>query len=273
MPYKNILVHLADDPRNEQRLKVAISLADQHESHLTALYTVITPVLPAHVIAYVPTDIIEKQKTELRALAATAREKFEAACEKAGVSYEWRQDEGDPVDLLAMHSRYADICIIGQPDPDNPIPTMETLPHELVLISGRPVLVVPYAGKFNKVGSRVLIAWNATRESTRAVHDALPILKGAKKAIVFSVNPSKRDHIPGADIAAHLARHGVKVEASHTVANDIDVGDALLAAASDRGVDLIVMGSWGHSRMRELVMGGATHELLEQMTVPVLLSH
>jgi nucleotide-binding universal stress UspA family protein len=166
------------------------------------------------------------------------------------------------------------LAVVGQPDESEELPpAIATLPHVLVLTAGRPVLVVPYAGKFAKIGTRVLIAWNASREAVRAVNDAMPILQRAKKVIVLSVNPTKKDHIPGADIAAHIARHGCKVEATHTVAKDIEVGDALLGAITDYGADLLVMGAWGHSRMRELVLGGATRELMGQMTVPVLLSH
>jgi nucleotide-binding universal stress UspA family protein len=127
------------------------------------------------------------------------------------------------------------------------------------------------------MGRNVLVAWNGSREATRAVNDALPILERAEKVTVLAVNPRKGggDHgdIPSADIALHLARHGVKAEASQTVSNELEVGDTILSRLADFGSDLVVMGAYGHSRMRELLMGGVTRELLQHMTVPVLLSH
>jgi nucleotide-binding universal stress UspA family protein len=136
---------------------------------------------------------------------------------------------------------------------------------------------VPYAGQFERVGERVLVAWNASRESTRAINDALPLLKNAAMVTVLAVNPKHgiegHGDVPAADIALHLARHGVKAEAAHTIAKDISEGDALLSYAADLGVDLIVSGGYGHSRAREMVFGGVTRTLLQEMTVPMLLSH
>jgi nucleotide-binding universal stress UspA family protein len=147
----------------------------------------------------------------------------------------------------------------------------------VLLASGRPLLAVPYAGQFERVGDRVLVAWNASREATRAVNDALPLLRGATIVTVLAVNPKHgiegHGDVPAADIVLHLARHGVKAEAAHTIANDISEGDALLSYAADLGADLIVAGGYGHSRARETVFGGVTRTLLEEMTVPMLLSH
>jgi len=149
------------------------------------------------------------------------------------------------------------------------------LPEELALGVGRPVLVVPRYGTFETVGQRVLIAWNGSREATRAVNDAIPILKMATKVTVLSVDPEGEPdrRLPGADLALHLARHGIAAEAESTQALDIGVGDVLLSRAADLGADLIVMGAYGHSRLREMMLGGATRHLLQHMTVPVLMSH
>ncbi len=274
MAIKNILLHLTDDKRADARIKSALALAAAHEAHLTALYTIPPIEIPPFVMGSIPTEIIDQRREEHEAAARKQHADFVAACEKQGVVSEWRIAEGDAADILAIHARYADLTVIGQPDPDEGGPLgYETLPHELVLTAGAPVLVVPYAGRFNKLGQRILIAWNGSRESARAVRDALPLLARARKVTVFSVNPTKRDHIPGADIAAQIALHVAKVEVAHTVARDIDVGDVLLAAVTDRSADLVVMGAYGHSRLREIVLGGATQSLLGQMTVPVLLSH
>ena len=145
------------------------------------------------------------------------------------------------------------------------------------MTSGRPVLAVPYAGDFPVVGERVLVAWNASREAARAVNDALPLLAQAKMVTVLAVNPrfGIRGHgdVPAADIALHLARHGVKAEAAHTASGDIADSQALLSYAADISADLIVAGAYGHSRAREVIFGGMTRTLLREMTVPVLFSH
>src|SRR5690606_8100412 len=185
---------------------------------------------------------------------------------------EWRVMDGDPVDAMTLCTRYADIAVVGQANPDEPGINARMVP-ELLLAAGRPILVVPYVGTYTSFGRRIMVAWNGNREATRAVHDALPLLKKAEQVIVFCVNPSDDQHIPGSDMALHLSRHGVNAEPRHVVAPDIGVGDALLSAAADHAVDVLVMGGYGRSRLRELVLGGATRQILQSMTVPVLLSH
>jgi nucleotide-binding universal stress UspA family protein len=137
--------------------------------------------------------------------------------------------------------------------------------------------VIPFAGDFPVIGEHVLVAWNASREATRAVADALPLLSRARAVTVLAINPRHgiggHGDVPAADIALHLARHGVRAEAAHTIATDIPDAEALLSYAADIGADLIVAGGYGHSRARELVFGGVTRSLLKEMTVPVLLSH
>ncbi|MDE0409223.1 MAG: universal stress protein, partial [Alphaproteobacteria bacterium] len=149
---------------------------------------------------------------------------------------------------------------------------------DLTMSCGRPVLVVPNSGRFDRPGRHVLVCWNASREATRAVNDAMPLLQRAEKVVVLSVNPhrpSGGDHgeIPSANIALHLARHGVNAEAANTTADGISVADIVLSHVSDRGIDLIVAGAWGHSRMREWAFGGVTESLLRDVTVPALMSH
>jgi nucleotide-binding universal stress UspA family protein len=139
------------------------------------------------------------------------------------------------------------------------------------------VLVVPHTGSFTSVGRRVLVGWNASREATRAVHDALPLLAGAESVTVSAVNPRRglgaHGEEPGSDIARHLARHGVRVTVEHTAAPEIGAADILLNRASELSADLLVVGAYGQSRLREFLLGGVTRSLLREMTVPVLLSH
>ena len=146
----------------------------------------------------------------------------------------------------------------------------------MILSCGRPVLVIPYVGNFETIGKHVIVAWDASPIAAGAVHDSLPFLKAAKSVTVLAVNPKDGDDetgdLPGADICAHLARHGVNVEAKH-IQSDLDPGNMLLSRAADSGADLIVMGAYGHARWTEIVFGGVTNHFLSHMTVPTLMSH
>jgi len=178
----------------------------------------------------------------------------------------------------ALHARYVDLTILGQLDPDRgDADLIRPRPEHVTLASGRPILVVPYAGHFETVGRHVLIGWNATREATRAVNDAMPLLAAADVVTVLTIDaregPDAHGELPGADISLHLARHGVKAEVERTVSAGIPAGDVLLSRAADLGADLLVIGAYGHSRVRELLLGGATRSILQSMTVPVLMSH
>jgi nucleotide-binding universal stress UspA family protein len=169
--------------------------------------------------------------------------------------------------------------VVGQRNPaDTDTFVAKQFVENLMLSAGRPVLIVPYAGEFPTVGTAVLVAWDGSREATRALHDALPFLARAKQTTLLTINaldsepPASR--IPGSDIAAIIARHGANVVTEEIDGvHDVPIGDMLLSRASDLGVDLIVMGGYGHSRWRELVLGGATRTVLKAMTVPVLMSN
>jgi nucleotide-binding universal stress UspA family protein len=284
--YKDILVHLDEGAQSITRLKVAVDLAKRHAAHLTGIYVVDVPGSDLFYGAGMPyaggggiSDMVNSLHADASARADAAGAGFREALRQEGLEGEWRVVEGDTVALLALHARYADMTILGQPNEEESYkgPSADAVLVNVMLSSGRPVLAVPYAGQFAHVGDRVLIAWNASREATRAVNDALPILRGAKAVTVLAVNPRHgiegHGDVPAADIALHLARHGVKAEAAHTIAKDISEGDALLSYAADIGADLIVAGGYGHSRAREMVFGGVTRTLLQEMTVPMLLSH
>jgi nucleotide-binding universal stress UspA family protein len=221
-------------------------------------------------------NFLDEQRRLLGERARQAEARFHERARRHGVRAEWRVDEGDVVGAVKLHARYADLTIVGQGlDLKDAPGELAVLPQELALGVGRPVLVVPRYGAFERVGERVLIAWNGSREATRAVHDAIPILKEATRVTVLSIDPDgePQPRTPSADIALHLARHGIAGEAASTSSVDIEVGDVLLSRAADLGADLIVMGAYGHSRVREMVLGGATRHLLQHMTVPVLMSH
>jgi nucleotide-binding universal stress UspA family protein len=171
-------------------------------------------------------------------------------------------------------ARYVDLTVLGQADPE-PSSLRSVSPEEVVLFSGRPTLIVPAVGRFEHVGRHALIAWNASREAACVVGDAMPLLVHAQAVTVLSINSAGRNDgkQQAIDLAHHLARHGIEAEATATDAEHIAVGEVLLARASDCGADLIVMGAYGHSRSRQLLLGGATRHVLKHTTVPVLMGH
>ena len=274
MSIKNILVHQNDDQRSELRLGVTLDLARKHHSHLTALYVVTLPRLQGFIYSEVGKDILQLQAKRARAAAEEAHVACAERARLAGVPFEWRIVEGDDRAIVDLHARYADLIVVGQGEGNRDHTYgVYDLAEELVLTAGRPVLTIPYAGEFPTIGERVMVSWDGSHEATRAVHEALPLLKLAAQVVVLRINPPDSDHIAVTNICAHLARHGVTAEARSSVAKDIEVGDALLSAIADFSVDLVVMGAYGHSRLREMVLGGATRHMLRHMTAPVVMSH
>ncbi len=286
MGFKDILVHL-DAGRNEaERIAVAVALAARHKAHLTGLFGF----EPMPIVglgagpggAYMDFQAIDlllkDQREASMADAGRAESAFRTAATAAGISHEWRMIEGDVARLVTLHARYSDLAIIGQSDPDAPaFGSAAHLDGSLLLGSGRPTLFVPYTGHAASLGRRVLVAWSGTREAARAVADALPLLRAAELVTVLSIGSAahhrQNEELPAIDISHHLARHDIKAEAQFVTAEENDAGNLILSRAADLGSDLIVMGGYGHSRMRELILGGATRHLLQHMTVPVLLSH
>jgi len=277
MALKDLLVYVDNSKANAKRVDAAIRLASEHGAHLTGLY--VTPDdsgAPLWSEAHTPPEILEAQRKAVRERREEAEQGFKDAVERAGVSSEWRSAEGNIIDTLSLHARYADLVVIGQADTSDHLSLGQRNVEQIILDIGRPVLVVPYIGAPQTIGQRVIVAWNVSREAIRAIHDAMPLLERAQAVQVLSINPPRGragdGDIPGADISLHLARHGIKAEASHTEADDIAVGEVLLSRVSDQNSDLIVMGAYGHSRYRELVLGGATRQILTSMTVPVLMA-
>jgi nucleotide-binding universal stress UspA family protein len=282
---KDILVHLDNGSRGEARLNLAVALARRHGAHLTGLYAADIPKAEFFYGATLPLmgagveDVVRRMRTDAAAASSGVEAAFRDRIRRDDIPGEWRFVEGNVPATVALHARYADLTVVGQPNPYDPKQeaNQDAIVVTPLMSSGRPILIVPYAGNFPQIGDHVLVAWNASREAARAVNDALPLLESAKKVTILAVNPWRRiaghGEVPAADIALHLARHGVKAEAAHTVAKDIADGEALLSYAADIGVDLIVAGGYGHSRAREMVFGGVTRTLIEEMTVPVFLSH
>ena len=281
MSYKTIVVHCDDSAAGTSRLKVAMTLARQHDAHLVGIGVLVPVVPPAYVESPYIVELLSQHEERQAARRKAMAESFAGATAGAGLRVEWRLEEGPPPSVLATAMRYADLGVVGQHQPDGPLSDeWRTLPETVAMTSGRPVIVVPYIGAPQSVGRHVLLAWNASHEATRAANDALPVLQRAEKVTVLVVDGRLRGvarephgQEPGADVAAWLARHGVKVEVVRDSTADIDVGSVILSRVSDLDVDLVVMGIYGHSRLRELVLGGASRTMLGQMTVPVLIAH
>jgi nucleotide-binding universal stress UspA family protein len=282
MALKDLLVYVDATSRSAARVELAARLAIQHNAHLTGLNVIDIPsanYFYGAAMPFVPTnpeEIVERIRAEAVEAAKPVEAAFRECLRRNGIEGEWRLVEGPPPVTVALHARYADLTIVGQPNREEP-QDRDAVLVTTVMTSGRAVLAMPFAGDFPSIGEHVLVAWNASREAARALNDSLPLLLNAKQVTVLAINPQRgvgvHGDVPAADIALHLARHGLRAEAAHTVARDIADGEALLSYAADIGADLIVAGAYGHSRARELVFGGVTRTLIAEMTAPVLFSH
>jgi len=277
MRYQDILVHIDDAEATRGRLTVALELAERFGAHLTGVYVDPGLALPTLIDVPISPSLVEALEDEHRERCNRAEQQFRETVDRSEVSSEWRLAQGELANTLSRHARYCDLVILGQEGGEDQKMVIGGLPDSVVLTCGRPALVVPYIGASTPPGKNAIVAWNGSREAARAVNDALPLLQGADKVEVMCVKAGGGEEedaaLPGADLCLHLARHGVKAEAQEVVASDLEVGDLLLSRAADQGADFIVMGAYGHARWREVVLGGATRQLLEQMTIPVLMSH
>ncbi len=286
MKLRDLLVVLDGSPRSEVVLGVALDLARRHDAHLTGFcpLEVLMPANLAFALGGYPAltslqGAANQIEDEALAKAAIIEAGFREQLARNELRGDWQIGRGAVGEAVARRARTADLVVLGQVDPDNRLPpTARNLVEDVLMDSGRPLLLVPFAGRFDTIGTNVMIGWNATREAARAAHDALLLIEPTAKVTVLTVERGRSgvepQEMPGADIAEHLARHGLQVSAART-ATDGSIGDAdaLLSYASDVGTDLLVVGGYGHSRARELVLGGVSRGLLQHMTVPLLISH
>jgi nucleotide-binding universal stress UspA family protein len=281
MAYKTILVHVNESRHTDTRVRIAADIATRESAHLVGVAATAVP--SEFYLAGVMGDSnagLEIYLEYLRERANAALAEFESIAKETAVkSVEKRIAADEAAAGISLQARYSDLVLIGQTDPDESLPGLRAdFPVYVVMNSGRPVLIIPYAGVFTNIGRRVLIAWDASVEATRAVTAAIPLLRRAENVqlVVFKphAGPQAHGERPEADIAIYLARHGIKVEVSQQkTATGMDVGNALLSHADDFGADLMVMGGYGHSRFREVLLGGVTDTILKTMTVPVLMAH
>jgi nucleotide-binding universal stress UspA family protein len=279
MSFKTLLVHLDASERRAARLDVAFYLAERFDAHVVGLFALEQLYIPPYVLAETGMDL-ERYALSVRQTAAEeAKAQFEdkARKEQYATRSEWRQSlTQDALEVLRRCARYADLVIAGQPDAEDPGGVPASYAHELVMSAGRPVLFVPSKGRFDEVGRRVLVAWNGSQEAARAVKDGMPLLPPANEAEVViydreKVLPRPGD-LPDPDIAKYLARHGAKVTVGEESSRGEEIGQLILQRARAKSADVIVMGAYSHSRLRELVLGGATRTVFRSMHVPVLMS-
>jgi nucleotide-binding universal stress UspA family protein len=266
MELKDILVVLDYSASSAARLELATNLAKQHGARLTGLYTV------AH-------GFFEPKQNEAANHVDQVQADFIAITSGAGVSADWLSvDKGligaGIAETVNQHAYYTDLVVVGQDEPGNVEGSLPgNLPERVVLGSGRPVLIVPYSGNFEKFGEMIMLAWKPGRESTRAANDAMPLFKKATEVRVVEVNSPIADAPQAELLSAHLEQHGVTAKAEHVIVEGISIGDALLNRISDEGDDLLVIGAYAHTRLGSPTLGDVARHILKHMTVPVLMSH
>lgn len=289
MPYKTILVHVDASARAAARIDLAATLALQHDAHLIgAALTGVSRFIEQAVVIDPGDPAITPYLDRLRQRASNALDLFERQAQQIGVPLVERRLVDDEVaGGISVQARYCDLVVVGQGDPDDPDGLLRAdFPEYVAMTSGAPVLVVPKAPAamnpdfIDPSGSdrRILLAWNGSREARRTVQDAMPLLLRAQAVEVAIINPGQRPdldgEVPGADIISYLSRHGVCATA--TTRNHVghaEIGETLLELALQSSSDLLVMGCYGHSRFREMLLGGVTRRMLASMTLPVLMSH
>lgn len=281
MPIKDILLHLDATPASRARLDFAAELAVRHSAHLFGLH-VVDIALPLAAAGdfgggAALLELFAQLQADAQAAAKPVAAGFHDTLRRTGLSGEWRLVEGSLPGQLALQGRYVDLVVMGQADPTSPDPAVRAGIEAALFETGRPVLLLPHAATPRRPGRHALLAWNARREAARALHDALPLLAAMEEVTVLTVTPDEaandRDARSGADVATHLVRHGLRAGARSVAAGGLAVSEVLLNEAADVGADLLVMGAYGHSRLREFVLGGVTRTLLRQMTLPILMSH
>lgn len=271
---KDIVVNLS----TEATTNFAVSVASTLQAHLAGVSFLYEPiVLPVTDMGGILIDYIEAQRAENEQSAKNAKSRFDDSVGRAGLSSESGIIETEIAEASGIFARIArrfDMSVVSQAQPNKIVPD-ELIVEGALFESGRPVFVVPYIQKTGLTLNRAMVCWDGSRSAARAVSDALPLLARVENVDVVTIigEKGKSDELPGADIAQHLARHGLKVELKRFSLGKSDVANNLLSIAADLSADFLVMGGYGHSRLREFILGGATRGILTSMTGPTLMSH
>ena len=274
---KDLVVNLGIGNPRDVAVDYAVSIAETFDAHLCGVAFSYEPVVPPSIMGGIPADVIDAQWAASAKAADAAIAGFEGAAKREGIVAEHRKLEaslGGAGDLFGRLARRFDLAVVGQAEPKHG-PAQDLVIEGALFGSGRPVIVVPYIQKGGLRLDRALVCWDGSRPAARAIGDAMPFLARAAAidVVIVASGREKSDEIPGVDMAEHLARHALKIEVKRLVSGDLDVANTILSYAADSGADFIVMGGFGHSRLREFVLGGTTRGILASMTVPALMSH
>jgi nucleotide-binding universal stress UspA family protein len=274
IPLKDLLVTLNHSAQRENRLQPALELTDIFDAHLTGVYAErqMDYAYYGDVMGTIAIDAIQQQREQDM---QEVEQQFKQAVVLREGKCTFVADRITGNHRLFAQAAVSDLIVCEQSDPKNPANANAALTEDLIMRTGKPVLVIPYIGCQATLGQSILVAWDHSREASRAVHDAIPLLQKAESVNIVSVvkKDQKQHEIATADLAEHLARHNINVVAQDMVKNEVPVAETLLSRISDTGADMLVMGAYGHSRLREYTFGGVTRTLLNSMTVPVLMTH
>ncbi|MCP4979319.1 MAG: universal stress protein [Gammaproteobacteria bacterium] len=279
MDFKNLLIHLDHSSGCQNRLKTAFELAQNLDAQLTGLFVVPDYIVPSYVEAQISVDLITDVTEKAIERAKKTLAEYQLLAVETGVSMESHVLEGQVIPILREHSKYADLLLLGQDQPDDPDNSSYGLADALLFEGGCACLVVPHSGNVETPGKRVLLTWNASRESARALREASPFLTAADTVVVLSSEPNDgnsdmaRGHPHALELSKFLESHGIESISSGISDTDLSTTDAIIGQAADMNADLIVMGAYGHARLREIILGGVTRDLLKQAPVSLLLAH
>lgn len=273
---KDVLVNLSLNAKKDAAVAYAIALARAFDAHVAGVAFAYEPIIGATVMGGIPNSLIEAQRAESERAAEAVKAKFDEAVRREGLSAEshvFTASVAGAADQFGWMARRFDLSVVQQAEQET-VPAEALIAEAALFQSGRPVIVVPYIHIGELKLDRVMVCWDGGRAAARAIGDAIPLLARARtvEVVIVTGEEGKRDTIPGADVGQHLARHGLNVEVERIVSSG-NVHETLLSHAADTSADLIVMGGYGHSRLREFILGGVTRGMLASMTVPCFMSH
>jgi nucleotide-binding universal stress UspA family protein len=268
---KCVVVHLADDPRHRQRLEVAVEIARRFDAHLNVVYATEPVHYPAGAIGRaVSLEYLDEQTERANVRAAEIKREVEEVCAAHLSSWEWHLGQGDVDEIVSRYAHLSDLVIVEQVSDDYPTDRISLhMSDQLMIAAGSAMLIVPHVWVSGAIGTRILIAWKNNGETIAAVRGALSFLCEAKEVFILPAKDPEQD-TPGEDLARYLSYHGVSAQVLGSSGTD---GDDILDIAADNDCDLIVMGAYAHSRLREIIFGGATQHVMRQTTIPVLMRH
>lgn len=280
MAYKDLLVHLDDSEACAYRIEAAVALAKRHKAKVSGVALALESTISSYIGFSFPASLIKAQSDIVLASAESAVEKFTKMAADAEVecSSEIIQCSAPKAPVrLSYLARHADLSFMGQPNPDDAgAAFLESLLDGVLFASGRPVYVVPYIGRPKTTIRRAVVAWDGGKKVVRALNDAIPLLQGRGETVILVINPEQRQSVhgahPGRNIAEHLEKHEVKARVEVQVVTEATPDNIMLNYLSDAGADLLIMGAYGHSKLREKAFGGVTNAIMHQMTAPVFMS-